>query len=272
MPEVIVTPNGALPLEDARPPRAGYLWSFDGRREVKAGTVAAALELNLFCIHAYAVADAAMWYASGENGAPDLGELRYLARLDMFQALRTLCALLPIMADAYEDLNLTTSTTSEQFGDKLSFAAIVSPAGEVLRTFPTPEDWRVFGAELEREYLTPAGIYLGGSEFGALPVITWVAISLVAGLLGTVTVAWAIGRVTAYASLEMKALQGRIACFDAWAEEYAKTGSPEAREAMLLCHEQMSSVRSPSLLSGLWPVAGLVAIVGGVLYYTRKQG
>ena len=262
----ILTPNGALPLKAARAAEPGKLWSVDGRRQVPIDSVPGAWELNLYCIRAYYFADLAAWYEQGPaNGAPELGDLRRLARLDKLQAIRTLAVLLPLMADVYEWQGMPTSSSSHQYGD-ISLAHIRDPEGRVLRTFREPEDWRVWGRQLEREYLEPAGISLlePGGAYGlpALPAVAWVAISLVGAAIVATAVAWSVGRVTDYASQELEVLEGRVACFDRWAEEYAQTGSEQARQAMLACHEQVETIGARKGLSSLlWPLAALAGIV-----------
>lgn len=262
------TPGGALPASDARPAPDGMIWSLDGSRTVREDSVAGALELNLYCIRAYMLADSAAWYEGG--GAGDLGSARALARLDKLQALRTLCVLLPLCADLYDAHDLPTSAASEAMGPGLSLAVIRDPSGRVLRKFPETESWRAWAFELEREYLWPAGIRVEPPTLGAAPLFAWWIVALVSGAIIAGAVAWAIGRITDYAGKELEIIDGRLKCFDRWAAEYAETGSVEAREAMLRCHEQSTALAARR---GFGPLATAAAlgIVGIALLSSRSR-
>lgn len=262
------TPGGALPPDEARTAPEGMIWSLDGSRTVREDSIAGALEINLYCLRAYMLADSAAWYEGG--GAGRLGEIAALARLDKLQALRTLCVLLPVCADLYDDHDLPTSAASEAMGPGLSLSVIRDPSGRVLRKFPDTESWRAWAYELERDYLWPAGIRVGPPQIGAVPLLSWWIVALVSGAIIAGAVAWAIGRITDYAGKELEIIDGRLACFDRWAAEYAETGSEAAREAMIRCHEQSTALAARR---GFGPLAtaAAIGIVGIALLSSRSR-
>jgi hypothetical protein len=256
---MIETPNGEVPQALAREASPGKLWSVDRRRLVDVESTVGAWELNLYCARAYGLADAALWYE--DQGLRDLTPL---ARLDALQGIRQLVIMLPILADLYDFLGLPTTSHSEQYGGVNMWRIVEHGTGRVLRQFDSTEDWRDLAFELDTRYLVPAGIDVYAEPTGLAQVpVAWVLIALVTSVVTvSLVVAWSIGKVTDYMALAAEGLQSRIQCFDRWAEEYRTTGSEEARQAMLLCHEQAIEVSQRKGLGNLlWPAL----LVGGIL-------
>ncbi len=263
---IILTPNGALPETAGREARPGYMWSVDGRREVEWGTVPCAWELAIYCTRAYAAAD----YFAVLAERP--GVVGQLATLDLVQATRSLVSLLPILADAYDAAGIPTSSYSAQASGHID--KLISPEGVILRSFKTTDDWRDLADDLDYDVLRAHSVTIPATadNFGAVPVVVWAIIALVGGVLVVAgAYAWTIGKITAYAGRELDVFEARAACFDRWAEEYANTGSDEARDAMLLCHQQAIELAPSGILDGiLWPLAGLAGIVA-VITLTKRN-
>lgn len=262
MTTAVETPGGTVPASDAVDTPDGYIRAYGSGRLIRANSRAAALELNLLCYRAIRAAER----AAAARGRLAGTKAAVWAELDRLQALRSLVVFLPLLADLYEQHGMPTSESSDRMRGQNLSALVSTDTGQVLRRFPTPDAWRQWGQEINRDAFSGAIQTPAPETLGAAPLVVWALIGVGALLQVAIVsmIAWSIGRVVSYATLELEVIESRLNCTDRWAEEYQATGDEFALQMVRQCHEESVELAKTRTslgagLSGLGKGAGLVA-------------
>lgn len=279
----IATPQVAIPLADAPEGPPNTMLSWDGSRYIPlTDLVNVALELNVYCTHAFAMSDDAYYFLDAYE-IPS--RVRPMVSVDGLQSVRQTVYFLRAMADAYEAAGLAANKHYSIGGD---WSRVVTPEGETLRDlWRGPEDWRDLADELEGDYLSSYRIDVGPAEgVGALPALALWAIIALAGAIVVTAVTIAVSRATAYARMEGEAIRSRLACVDEATRDLREASTAAEKEAAAArierCHSEAMALISAAearaasgglagVASGLGMAFGAVAVAAVVWFSTKGK-